>query len=68
MQISVSVKVCSFFHTFLTNIQLKLIYKCIYVGDSCLKAAITLLGEEMEELEVGEPLIIEYVSGLVSEN
>lgn len=38
----------------------------IRTGDSCIKAAITLLSEEMEELEVGEPLVIEYVSSLVS--
>lgn len=38
-----------------------------FTGDSCVKAAITLLSEEMDELEVGEPLIIEYVSSLVSQ-
>lgn len=30
-----------------------------------MKAAITLLSEEMEELDVGEPIVIEYVSNMV---
>ncbi|ODM88588.1 hypothetical protein Ocin01_18094, partial [Orchesella cincta] len=40
--------------------------QCVSQGDACLKAAITLLSEEMEEMEVGEPLIIDYVSNLLS--